>query len=579
MASEYQLAVGLRNITYGKDYMAYHRFRVRVCVCSLLSLAVIVLLAASMIVQIANHSLFYPRIYELGEGDNRLAPVSTLFCEGIILGRDKVARRLRIVPSPRLSPFPQRSNISNEVFVSRFKYWYKTLYLLEGSTVVLEATSDSDMKVYIIKGRSKLDEWMARNEDKGLPINDDSKDEENREDTPSRSTRISYSLTIQNTNNYYILFSYSGGSKALAKLSLALTIKRKVYDLQDSVYSCEAEYGKSCAAPLLFNSDEKAVIEVLGSSASNVVNNPITTWKCEPRIWFHLVVFAGSFLVFLVLVIVIYVLIVKSKKRKLDLKLQRRESQRQEHAALSRSGTFRSSTRSNVNNGSIRQSPSRTPSRSSSLRSYGNQTAANGMLSHGEARLPPVVTPMYTGLVGSEDSGHETDDEERRRPTFPTQRQRSAASLTSSSSCDVVRKPSFSTFQGSDSSSEAWGRASLPRDRSYSASESGFHASHTLPRDRTASEPPTNRTSWNFPPPQRPASLPVLAPQTAAVEPIQRSLSAEDQNGGMGNSATMKPESKSKQTEEGKANVKFRSLPSRRREMSWKPRLSMVSEV
>ena len=545
-----------RNCATEDENVAHKRFRIRLCAFSVLSFVAIVLLASSMIVQIANHSLFNSQTFEAGRGDQRLALVSTFFCQAIFLSRDDVARRLVIVPSAELRPTRHHSNVSTEVFIPKFKYWYKALYLLEGSSVLVEADSDSaNVKLFIFNGRTRLEEWLERHEKKGLPLDKKNEDGDATKKPLATLTHVSYVLSIRETNNYYILFSYSEGRNALASLKLTLTVQRKVFDLENAVYSCEAAVGESCVAGLTFNSEEAAIIEVLGSSLTNDMVNSVSTWKCEPRVWFHVLLFGGIFLVFLVAVILISVLSLRRQKRKLVLRLQQMRDNFERQSLLSRSDTFRGSLRLNAN-GSLRRTPSHPPSRSSSLRSCSSQV---GKISGRESRLLPVVTPMYTGLLGSEDSGHETDDEGKRA----TQLRSSAASRTSthepSAAYELVRKPSFSTFQGTDNGSDWEG---LSRGRSQSAREWCTH-----PRARTdscASAPAVIMGSMPSSP-ARPASVPTH-------------LSAANQQTAVP-TTKLSSEAMAKESDAVRRDIKFRSLPSRRRAMSWKPRLSMVSEV
>lgn len=52
-----------------------------------------------------------------------------------------------------------------ELFVLKFKYWYKGFYLLEGFFVIINVNFDSFLKFFIFKDRKCLDEWFDCNSD------------------------------------------------------------------------------------------------------------------------------------------------------------------------------------------------------------------------------------------------------------------------------------------------------------------------------------------------------------------------------------------------------------------------------
>lgn len=424
---------------YGKAYMDYQRFRLRVWICSGISMLIVLSVAVALIVQILNFSTFLSQKYELAEGDMRVISVSTAFCEGISLGKDASKRNLWIMPSSRLSPQLRRTNLSTELFVSRHQYWYKGFYLLEGSSVILNAESDSLLKLFIFKDKKRLNEWIDQN-------GDDPQNVSGHQQTFSTSqpTRISYSLSVRETGKYYILFKYTKGTKDFAKMKLDFTINRKVYDLESSVYSCAAGADETCSARLLFGSSEVGVIEVTNESTepSYHSNELVTTWQCEPRIWFYLAVFAGPILLAVVAGFVYYLVVITRKRNK---HLHRLAVRRQQ-ALLRASGAGRSSSLSNRSfNGSMRRPPSRTPSTCS----LGNQTDMSRA-----PFLQPVVTTMYTGnsMSASEDSGHDTDEENKLNKKAHNQNRKSSVDGMSLASREITvsRKPSFTTFQGSE---------------------------------------------------------------------------------------------------------------------------------
>lgn len=425
----------------GKAYMGYQRFKVRVCVCSGIWMLIVLSAAVALIVQILNFSTFLSRTYDLAEGDMRSISVSTAFCEEISLGKDTCKRNLWIVPSLRTSSQLRRTNISTEVLVSKYHYWYKGFYLLEGSSIVVNAESDSMFKLFIFKDKKRLNEWIKQNDgtQKSADVREAS--------TPTRQpTRISYILTAHQTESYFVLFKYTKGENDFARMKLDMKINRKVYDLKSSVYSCSAGAEETCSARLLFGSSEVGVLEVTDelSQTSYRSNELVATWHCKPRIWFYLAVFVGPIVLAVVVSFIFYFVFISRKREKHLYRLAARRQQ-----ALRRASAAGHSANRSLND-SMRRPPSRTPS----TRSLGNQTDMSRA-----PCLPPVVTSMYMGneICASEDSGHDTDEENKQNNQSETPSRKSSLDGISLASKEITvsRKPSFSTFQGSEDEARA----------------------------------------------------------------------------------------------------------------------------
>lgn len=612
----------------GKRYLQNQRWRLRIWMCSGIAMLIVLSTALALIILILNFSTFLSQTYELAEGDMRLISVSTAFCEEISLGKDALKRKLWILPSLRRSPQLRRTNMSTEVFVSKFKYWYKGFYLLEGSSVVINAESNSPLKLFIFKDRKRLDEWLGNNGEstERSAISGDP-------DFSTQPSKISYTLSVHETGNYFILFKYAREKNDFSRMKLDLIINRKVYDLESSVFSCSAAAQETCSARLLFGSPEVGVIEVT-NEPSYLSNELISTWRCEPRTWFYVAVFVGPILLSIIASFVFYfVFINRSKTRHLQkLAIQRQQVLRR----VSGAGCNQSDSFGNNRslNGSMRRSPSRTPS----IRSLGNQNDMPRAPSRA-ACLQPVVTTMYTGSI-SEDSGHDTEEDNKatRKSTRPEKRTSSVDGASLASRESVSRRPSFSTFQGSEDEScnairevvqkveavssrkrnrraresgdgrrPADDRArktpmkarsdrhemrdkipngTVPRDyptRRYSSDELFDRTIKTLPRNRgdtvAAAQPSSEYAPELHVLPVRPASLPSLQYPSGAWG-LPSDLAAPDSRPKVNSSsadAEFRLHCEENTTEP--QEIKLRTHSGKRREMGWTPRLSMVSEV
>lgn len=601
-----------------------HRWRLRIWMCSGVSMLIVLSTALALIMLILNFSTFLSQTYDLAEGDMRLISISTAFCEEISLGKGSSKRKLWIMPSLRLSPQLRRTNSSTEVLVSKFKYWYKGFYLLDGSSVIINAESDSPLKLFIFKDRKRLDEWLDQNgensmERSGFTAGDS--------DFSSQPSRISYTLSVHETGNYFILFKYARGKKDFARMKLDLIVDRKVYDLDSSVFSCSAAAKETCSARLLFGSSEVGVIEVT-DDPYYLSNELVSTWRCEPRIWFYLAVFVGPILFSIIASFVFYFVFINRKR---DRHIQKLAIQRQQTLRrASGAGCNRSNSFANNRslNGSLRRSPSRTSSTRACSPDMSRVTC-----------LQPVVTTMYSGHSISEDSGHDTDDDNINRVNNSTRHQKRTSSVDGASLASresISRRPSFSTFQGSEDescnatrevakvevvpsrnrsgrvrdNSDAGRRSSddrarkasfkarsdrhemrdkipngtVPRNsptRRYSSDELYDRAIKTLPRNRGNTAPDALGRQFApelHPPPGRPASLPSLqCPDGAWGLPSDLVPDCRPRISAFSRDADFRQPQEESTIEP--QEIKLRTHSGRRRDMGWAPRLSMVSEV
>ena len=472
----------------GKKYMQYQQWRLRIWICAGISILIVLSAALAFIFQILNFSTFLSQTYDLSEGDMRLISVSTAFCEEISLGEDSSKRKLWILSSSRLSPQLRRTNMSTEVFVSKFKYWYKGFYLLEGSSVVINAESKSPLKLFIFKDRKRLDEWIHQNGDSSV-----TSDLTSEAEYSTQPSRISYTLSVQETGNYFILFKYARREKNVSKMKLGMIVNRKVYDVESSVFSCSADANEACSARLLFGSSEVGVLEVTGEPLY-LSNELVTTWRCEPRIWFYLAIFVGPILFVTVASFVFYFVFINRKR---DRHIQKLAFQRQN--ALRRASDSNCNRCNSIGNRSLNGSL-RPPSRTPSTCSLGNQTDVSR-----SASLQPVVTTMYTGNTVSEDSGHDTDDNDKRTGNSGRRSKKRTSSVDGTSLVSqesISRRPSFSTFQGSeDEGSNATGnhvQSEAVASRKRNGKDCDIHNGRSHAGDRASKAPKTRRDRYEM---------------------------------------------------------------------------------
>lgn len=502
----------------GRQYVNYHRFRLRVFICSGMSMLTILSAAIALLILILNVSMPLAQKYDFAEGDMRMISVSTAFCEEISLSGDTFDRKLWILKSLATRPEWQVTNISAEILISKHRYWYKGFYLLKGSAISIKAESDSMLKLFIFKDKTGLNEWIERTDDASHHTSANQ-----RSFKPTRKpTRISYNLKIPESGSYFVLFKFFEEESSYVRFQVDLKIKRIVYDLTSPVYSCIAGAKETCSGKLLFRSSEVGVVEIpqRSSGKSYLSNVIVVTWHCKPRIWFYLAVFVGPILLLSVVCSVFYHLVISRKRMKRIYKLAARRQQvlRSASAAgLNISFGNRSSNGSVTGGGG--GGGGGPPSRTTSIRTNDNHSISS--------RAPfqqPVVTTMYTGspIHGSAESGSDTDEEHKPIDSVENQTQQSSVDGIPLTSLEVTvhRQPSFSTFQSSEDESTVsqyvvkksrdtkWrtvfdlqkAREKLPREtstipRRYSCDELYYRHSRSLPHDHKKLESVVPRIS------------------------------------------------------------------------------------
>lgn len=411
----------------------YYKFRLRVFISSFLALIAVFFVVGCLIIQVFNSSILFPKSYDLAEGDMRLITVSTTFCEGISLHATRLPRTLSIVNEVRTVKQARVSNVTLDVFVPPYKYWYKAFYLAKGSQIEIEANSDSSFQLLIFKGKANFDEWIEKQHEPKI-----------NKDAQNKRTRIAYMYRVTQDDNYYILFQRGSGFPRVVNLSLFLSISRRIYDVSKPVFQCIAVAGKSCDVRLLFNSEEKTIIEVSGKTNKYLnMNNIPSSWNCQPRIWFFIVVFGGGYIVCIACCLIIYMLLLNTKSEELK-SMARKQSVKSQSSF---NGSYRERSGSTKRKRSSREMSSTLPNRSASR--AGSQTkrplSANGSLKHKhETTLPSVIPHIYK----ADSSGSEHDDQEDGLDSFhqlhrvPSLENISLASFDTTVSLPVT----FSTF-------------------------------------------------------------------------------------------------------------------------------------
>ncbi|XP_028407532.1 uncharacterized protein LOC114530145 [Dendronephthya gigantea] len=277
-------------IKWGKEYRHYRSSRCRLYLCMMILMIFVALSVVCATFLFRNSFHFYPKAYELNTGEMRVVKLSNLFCEGVVVKPAKFKRQLLVMSTPlarRTSHIKWTSK--NNVVLRRDRTWYRSFYLLKDSTVSVRVVSSHSVNVYWLKGRKILDKW---NDEMRKDLKETSKQISGK----FTGTRMAETFTLKEDNNYYLGITSIAGNAKYSEIFVNTSIDRVMYDVNSCVTSCNASVNKSCQVTLRFNSADTAVIRVPSNVTGVQTHDVWVSWYCEPRIWFYVVAFVGSFL-------------------------------------------------------------------------------------------------------------------------------------------------------------------------------------------------------------------------------------------------------------------------------------------
>jgi hypothetical protein len=242
----------------------------------------------------------------------RVVKVSTLFCERIVLKPAGFKRQIIVISPPLARRAAQKKFMSKDVvLLRRDRTWYRSFYLLKGSIVSVRVVSRHSVNVYWLRGRKVLDKWTDE-------MSNDLKESSKQNSDKFTGTSMAETFTVNEDNNYYLGITSIAGDMKYSEIHVNMSIRRIIYDVSTYLTSCNASVGESCQVMLRFNSPDTAVIAVPNNVTTALDTNDVwVTWYCEPRIWFYVAVFAGSFLLVVLIMSVVYCCIMSRVKKKI----------------------------------------------------------------------------------------------------------------------------------------------------------------------------------------------------------------------------------------------------------------------
>lgn len=298
MSEKYDVRSGTC-IKWRKEYRRYRAGRLRLYICMILLMLFILLAIVCTSFLFKNSFNFHSNEYELNKGDMRAVEVPSLLCESIVVKKASFNRRIFVVSSVKRYKDSKQSMSSDVVLLRRDRFWYRSFYLLKGSTVRMRLSSRHSVSVYWLKGRRSLEEWTGEM-NKAL-------DQFSLTQTDKYTgTSMDDTFTIADDNNYYLGFTSVAGDTRFFEVSINFTVGRIIYDTRSYTAVCNASAGESCQVQLRFNSNDTAVIEVEDSKTVMFPLDVWTSWYCQPRIWMYFCIFGGIFLLAVSVLFLIY---------------------------------------------------------------------------------------------------------------------------------------------------------------------------------------------------------------------------------------------------------------------------------
>ena len=276
-------------IKWGNEYRHYRSSRCRLYLCMMILMIFVALSVVCATFLFRNSFYFHPKAYELNTGEMRVVKLSNLFCQGIVVKPANFERQILVIPTPLARRTSQiKFTTKDNVLLRRDRTWYRSFYLLKDSTVSVSVVSSHSVNVYWLKGRKILDKWTDE-------MSKDLKQTSKQIFGEFTGTRMAETFTLEEDSNYYLGITSIAGNTKYSEIFVNTSINRIIYDVNSCVTSCNASVNKSCQVTLRFNSADTAVIKVPNNVTDLRTHDVWVSWFCEPRIWFYVVVFVGSF--------------------------------------------------------------------------------------------------------------------------------------------------------------------------------------------------------------------------------------------------------------------------------------------
>ena len=299
------------SIKWRKEYRHYRSSRCRLYLCMISLMVFIALSVVCATFLFRNSFYFHPKDYELNRGEMRVVKVSTLFCEGVVVKPDNFKRQIIVISPPLERRAAQTKLMSSEaVLLRRDRSWYRSFYLLKGSTVSVRIVSQHSINVYWLTGRRVLDKWSDE-------MRKELKESSKQNTEKFTATSMAETFTVNEDKNYYLGITSIAGNTKYSEIFVNLSIHHMMYDVSTFVTSCNAGVGESCEVKLRFNLPDSAVLVVPNNTTTLPAHDVWVSWYCKPRIWFYAVMFGGSFLFVFILMSLLYCCIMSRVKKKI----------------------------------------------------------------------------------------------------------------------------------------------------------------------------------------------------------------------------------------------------------------------
>ena len=245
---------------------------------------------------------FFTQELVLNQGDVKVIQESSLFCGGISSISEH--SRVRLISFQNsLARKPLIYTRTENKYLSPNKIWKRKFYLLKGSIIYTEISTDISVDALYFVGHRNFTMWEQRQESVTY-IN---------KITCCRGAETGkkqFFLRADRDDDYYV--AVKSNEQVDASVTIELAFTRKTYDFTKTSSSCVAEKQEECSIDYAFNTYDEIAIEVPIDKKSNEISQSgKVEWKCSGRVWFYCVLFLGVFLLYLLLIMLVYVLLTK----------------------------------------------------------------------------------------------------------------------------------------------------------------------------------------------------------------------------------------------------------------------------
>jgi hypothetical protein len=221
--------------------------------------------------------LFGPYSKEFSASDMRqlTAGLSTAFCSGVVVSSDYNIRVYLLPTQPRIDPetyqiytTQERNSVPGRYYQS-FQY-----YMLEGSTISLNSSCETELEMYVFQGQENFDSFINNKVCNKCYIHHQ-----------ILHNSSFYELNKTATDDYYFVY-VNRNLQQSDTLIVDFSLNRTLYDIRN-IIPCLYRWGEPCHFDFKLGSDESIVVQVEPTERGDA--QIFST--CNGQVWLYMVLF------------------------------------------------------------------------------------------------------------------------------------------------------------------------------------------------------------------------------------------------------------------------------------------------